>query len=222
MKEQRIFTLIELLVVIAIIAILAAMLLPALNKARETARKAQCANNMKQISLGVNFYCDDYDGWIPARGTANGFTLSSAPVAITPYLKRGVYGYYADVWKCPSAKFAQFSISMDMAFGYTSTYSWKNIRIFKGPLSLSKIIYAAENKYYGVGHQTYHYATMYMFNGYHNNEFRHNGRTNVLYLDGHMKDFQRQYPSYQNVIDESILGNGSCSQGTVAAFRWVD
>ena len=108
------FTLIELLVVIAIIAILAAMLLPALAKAKARAKAIQCVSNEKQIALGYLLYADDSNNYLPVAGqNTGGATVLPTEwyLEISPYLARAstnnaTINTAGTVVTCPSANLA--------------------------------------------------------------------------------------------------------------------
>ena len=99
MKRRNGFTLIELLVVIAIIAILAAILFPVFAKAREKARQASCASNLKQIGLGLLQYAQDNDETFMSRNGNSG-AMIVWPVQIAPYTKS------LGIFRCPDESVA--------------------------------------------------------------------------------------------------------------------
>ncbi len=122
------FTLIELLVVIAIIAILAAMLLPALSRAKTKAQGIMCMSNLKQVGLALTMYGDDFRGWFPPnyQGSGNGYDPRSRQVepgwiqghmdwtsdpenTNTAFLLAGKVGPYLKspaIFKCPADIYA--------------------------------------------------------------------------------------------------------------------
>ncbi len=139
--SRRAFTLIELLVVIAIIAILAAMLLPALARSKSTAQRTACMNKLRQWGLAQTMYAQDNQDYIPRESahpsaSLNSWTEAKAPTssdvwydALPPVIKQTAAGDYftnramfynaSSMFHCPAAKFPPTAVSdTDVYYSY--------------------------------------------------------------------------------------------------------
>ena len=134
--RKRSFTLIELLVVIAIIAILAAMLLPALNSAREKAREISCLSNLKQYTVALEFYTDSNKEYFPWRYNQYGNYTGAyrgmfGDLNLIPYRQVKGTGMYTDVVRCPNRKWQQTNSSKSDGgryYDYNGTYTMNCVR----------------------------------------------------------------------------------------------
>ncbi|NWF65666.1 MAG: prepilin-type N-terminal cleavage/methylation domain-containing protein [Chloroflexi bacterium] len=113
MKKSAAFTLVELLVVIAIIALLAALLLPALKNARERGRRIVCASNQRQVYLANVAFAEDYDGFAPGAaylgliGVGQAFNPADGTMQATSTVVRLKYLPSPAVFRCPSTAYRE-------------------------------------------------------------------------------------------------------------------
>ena len=232
---KRTFTLIELLVVIAIIAILASMLLPALNQARERARSTSCTGNLKQIMTGFQFYADDYDGIVMRYSKAAG-NKSWSEFIIG---RTGGNAYLPDTRQnkllvCPSSLSAGKDYFLYQTYGAfdnryngsdTTRYEAKiketgpyfhkfdnnnNGYSFKKMKTPSQILLVMDTEYRGTHSNAGKMLWFFLPNvdGEGGASIRHNNRANTAFADGHVASLGKRELYRSSATIEQVVRNG--------------